>query len=378
MSPAASHPDTDAPLRRTPLYALHIHLGAKMVPFAGYEMPLQYPGGIRHEHEHIRAAAGLFDVSHMGRIRVRGADAAAALEGLVTGDIVNLPEYGQRYTLFTNDDGGVIDDLMVARTADGLMLVVNAACKDADLAYLERHLDGCEVELLSESALLALQGPAAATVIQRYNPEVNDLAFLQAGEFELEGIPCFVTRSGYTGEDGFEIAVPADRAEALAGQLLEQEEVEPAGLGARDSLRLEAGLCLYGHDLDETTTPVEADLAWTVAAKYRKGRAEARFPGAGRILAQLEQGCERRRVGLRAEGRVPVREGADLVDADHQPAGIVTSGGFGPSVGAPVAMGYVRSDCSEAGTRLQAQVRGRYHDLVVTGLPFVRTRYHKT
>jgi len=365
-------------IQRTALYDLHLAREAKMVPFAGYSMPLQYPGGIRHEHEQTRSSAGLFDVSHMGQIRITGNGADTALEKLVTGDISSLSGNRQRYTLLTNGDGGIIDDLMVARRPDSLSLVVNAACKYTDVAYLNDALGGgCRAELLQDQALLALQGPQAAAVMDTLNTAVTGLAFMQAGDFELDGTSCFVTRSGYTGEDGFEISVPETDAAALAERLLAHPAVAPVGLGARDSLRLEAGLCLYGHDLDATTTPVEAGLAWAIAARYRRGEAPARFPGAGIILEQLRTGPARRRAGLRPAGRQPVREQAVLLNADEEAAGTVTSGGFGPSVNGPVAMGYVGAHYSGPGTVLQVVIRDRSHSVHVVALPFIEHHYHK-
>ncbi|MEX2525074.1 MAG: glycine cleavage system aminomethyltransferase GcvT [Gammaproteobacteria bacterium] len=377
MSPTASNPAEAATLQRTPLHALHISRKAKMVPFAGYEMPLQYANGIKHEHEHTRTNAGLFDVSHMGQIRIRGDGADSALEALLTGDIQGLREYSLRYTLFTNEQGGILDDLMVTRVPDGLFLVVNAACKENDFARLQQHLGPtCETEMLPDRALLALQGPAAATVLGQINPDVTGLSFMQAGEFELNGHACLVSRSGYTGEDGFEISVAADQAQALAEQLLEFPQMDPVGLGARDSLRLEAGLCLYGHDLDETMTPVEADLAWAIAKKYRRNDVAPRFPGAGIIMEQIKNGAGRKRVGLKAQGRTPIREGAPVLNNDDI-VGRITSGGFGPSAGGPVAMGYVDNRFADIGTVLQAEVRNRRHEIHVAELPFIQTRYHK-
>lgn len=364
---------------RTPLYELHLELGARMVPFAGYEMPVQYPGGILEEHRHTRSLAGLFDVSHMGQVRLAGPDAAAALETLVPIDIVGLGETHQRYALFTNPDGGIMDDLMVTNAGDHLFLVVNAGCKAQDLAHLRKNIsDRCTVEEPGDRALLALQGPGAAGVLARLAPGVGQLRFMTAARIEVAGIGCFVTRSGYTGEDGFEISVPADRAEKLARALLAEEEVAPVGLGARDSLRLEAGLCLYGHDVDGSTTPVEAGLAWAIQKVRRRGGARAGgFPGAEIILGQMEQGVARRRVGLLPEGRVPVREGAELTAADGRRVGRVTSGGFGPSVGGPVAMGYVETAVATPGTRLYATVRGKELPVTVAKMPFVEQRYYR-
>lgn len=368
-----------APLARTPLHALHRELGARMVPFAGYDMPVQYPNGILKEHLHTRTAAGLFDVSHMGQVRLAGAGAAAALESLVPVDVVGLAVGRQRYALFTNDDGGILDDLMIANFGDHLLLVVNAACKAQDFAHLHAHLDGrCEMTELTDRALLALQGPQAGAVLARLAPETASLTFMTVGRATLAGAACTISRSGYTGEDGFEISVPADRAEALARLLLAEPEVAPIGLGARDSLRLEAGLCLYGHDIDPTTTPVEADLAWALSKARRSGGARAGgYPGAATILRQLEAGVTRKRIGLRPQGRMPVREGADLVDADGRVVGKVTSGGFGPSVGAPVAMGYVEAKLAALGTGLNAIVRGQPVPVTLAALPFVPTRYQR-
>lgn len=378
MCPAAGKPADSESIRRTPLYDLHLEHGGKMVPFAGYSMPLHYEQGIRHEHDHTRAHAGLFDVSHMGQIRLLGTGMDAALEELVCSDITALTVNQVRYTLLTNDSGGVVDDLMVTRRPDGLHLVVNAACKHTDLGLLRAVLDERgKAEMLSESALLALQGPAAASVLHELNPAVIDLDFMQAGDFDIDGTTCFVTRSGYTGEDGFEIAVAAGRARSLAELLLDQADVEPAGLGARDTLRLEAGLCLYGHELDETTTPVEADLAWVIASKYRSGAAPARFPGSERILEQLRTGAARKRVGLKPDGRLPVREGTPLLNGEGLTVGLVTSGGFGPTLGGPVAMGYVNQGYTDPGTELTVTIRNRSHPVHVVALPFVPHRYHK-
>ncbi len=366
-------------MARTPLHALHVELGARMVPFAGYEMPVQYSSGILKEHAHTRQHAGLFDVSHMGQVRLTGDDAAAALETLVPVDVVGLAAGRQRYALFTNDNGGILDDLMIANAGDHLFVVVNAACKTRDIAHMKKFLsDRCSVEELADRALLALQGPAAGAVMERLAPETADMVFMDARMVDLLGMACFVTRSGYTGEDGFEISVPADGAEALARELLDSKEVEAIGLGARDSLRLEAGLCLYGHDIDATTTPIEAALSWAIQKTRRAGGTrEAGFPGAGVILGQMAAGASRKRVGLRPVGRAPVREGADLIDMDGKPAGHVTSGGFGPTLEGPVAMGYVKSVLALPGAELQAIVRGKPHPVTVARLPFVEPRYRR-
>ncbi|OAF15670.1 glycine cleavage system aminomethyltransferase GcvT [Bradyrhizobium neotropicale] len=373
--------DDQNSLRRTPLYALHVSLGGKMVPFAGYEMPVQYPAGVLKEHVHTRSSAGLFDVSHMGQIRLlpksgRLEDAAKALERLVPQDIVALAPGRQRYAQFTNADGGILDDLMVANFGDHLFLVVNAACKAEDEAHLRARLsDDCIIDSLADRALIALQGPKAEAVLAKFCAEASAMKFMDAGPRKVDGIDCFVSRSGYTGEDGFEISVPAGDAERLAKALLDNSDVLPIGLGARDSLRLEAGLCLYGHDIDTTTTPVEAALEWSVQKSRRTGG----FPGAAKILADFDQGASRRRVGLRAEGRAPVREGAPLfADAtSSEPIGKVTSGGFGPSLNAPVAMGCVPTAQSALGTQLFAEVRGQRLALQVAAMPFVKNTYKR-
>ena len=360
-------------LARTALFETHLHLGARMVPFAGYSMPLQYPQGPLAEHRHCRRRAGLFDVSHMGIVHLRGEGTAQALEGLIPAAVTTLEPGRQRYSFLTNDHGGIVDDLVVARLADRLSVVVNAARRDVDLAHLRAGLGpAVVVELRSDLALLALQGPAAQMVLQRHDRSVGDLVFMDVASVQLAGVPCTVSRSGYTGEDGFELAVPTAAAADIFGMLLAEPEVGPAGLGARDSLRLEAGLCLYGHDLDETTTPVEAGLVWAVPPRRRR---EGGFPGAATIGAQLRDGPGRLRVGLMADGRRQVRAGADLRDEDGRPAGTVTSGGFGPTVGAPVAMGYVPPELAVPGTALVAEVRGHEVRCTVTELPFVPHRY---
>lgn len=346
-----------------------------MVPFAGYEMPVQYRAGIIAEHLHTRAKAGLFDVSHMGQARLAGATAAKDLETLVTGDIAALASGRMRYTLFTNDAGGILDDLMVSRSGDHLLLVVNAARKAHDLAHLRRGLGSrVALEVLDDRALLALQGPAAAAVLGRHAPAVVGLAFMSGAAVEIDGLACFVTRSGYTGEDGFEISVPANGAERLARRLLAEPEVMPVGLGARDSLRLEAGLCLYGHDIDETTTVVEADLAWAV---QKRRRAEGGFPGAAVVQRELAEGAARRRVGIRPEGRAPAREHTEIVDATGVVIGRITSGGFGPSADGPVAMGYVAAARAVIGAPVGLLVRGTLRPARVVPLPFVPHRYRR-
>ena len=372
-------------LWRTPLHDLHIAQGAKMVPFAGYEMPVQYTPGVLKEHLHTRAAAGLFDVSHMGQIVLRPRsgkveDAARALETLVPQDIAGIAPSRQRYAMFTNDTGGILDDLMVTNAGDHLFLIVNAACKEADEAHLRTHLAAiCEIEVL-DRALVALQGPQAAAVLARFAPAVADMRFMDVQTHVLNGAACIVSRSGYTGEDGFEISIPASEATALVTALLDQPEVMPVGLGARDSLRLEAGLCLYGHDIDTATTPAEAGLGWAIQKLRRDGGARAGgFPGANIILPQLAKGAPRRRVGLLPEGRAPVREGAKLFadDVSADPIGAVTSGGFGPSVSGPVAMGYVPVSHAADNTVVFAEVRGQRLPVRVSPMPFIAHSYKR-
>jgi len=378
--------DDNESLKRTPLYDLHVSLGGKMVPFAGYDMPVQYPAGVLKEHLQTRTAAGLFDVSHMGQLALRPKsgrveDAARALERLVPQDIVAIAPGRQRYAQFTNKDGGILDDLMVANFGDHLFLVVNAACKDADEAHLRANLsDDCIIDSLADRALIALQGPKAESALAKLCAEAPAMKFMDAGPHRVAGLDCFVSRSGYTGEDGFEISVAAADAAHLAKTLLDNPDVMPIGLGARDSLRLEAGLCLYGHDIDTATTPVEAALEWSVQKSRRTGGARAGgFPGADRILAHFDNGASRRRVGLLAQGRAPVREGALLFasDAGGEPIGQVTSGGFGPSLNAPVAMGYVPTRLSALDTKLFAEVRGQRLPLTVAAMPFVKNTYKR-
>jgi aminomethyltransferase len=378
--------DDNSPLKRTPLHALHIGAGGKMVPFAGYEMPVQYATGVLGEHLHTRGSAGLFDVSHMGQIALRPKsgkveDAALALERLVPQDIVGVAPGRQRYAQFTNGVGGILDDLMVANFGSHLFLVVNAACKAEDEAHLRAQLSEiCVIESLGDRALIALQGPKAESVLAKFCAEAATMRFMDAGPRRVDGIDCFVSRSGYTGEDGFEISVPAEQAERLAKALLASGEVLPIGLGARDSLRLEAGLCLYGHDIDTSTTPVEGALEWSIQKSRRHGGARAGgFPGADKILAQFNDGASRRRVGLRPEGRAPVREGAPLfADAtSSQQIGAVTSGGFGPSINAPIAMGYLPRSQAAAGGLVFAELRGQRLPLRIAPMPFVPNTYKR-
>ncbi|MFS4438777.1 glycine cleavage system aminomethyltransferase GcvT [Paracoccaceae bacterium GXU_MW_L88] len=373
---------TSGDLRRTPLYDLHVELGGKMVPFAGYEMPVQYPLGVMKEHLHSREKAGLFDVSHMGQIRLTHPDgveaAAKALETLVPVDVLGLKEGRQRYALFTNENGGIEDDLMVARRADHLFLVVNAACKDADFERAS-GLAECDAEML-DRALVALQGPAAATALARLAPEVAEMTFMDVRDVDVDGAACIVSRSGYTGEDGFEISIPLDHAESIARKLIEMDEVEPIGLGARDSLRLEAGMCLYGHDLTPETTPVSAALPWAIQKIRRSGGArEGGFPGAGIILPEFDNAPAEKRVGLKPEGRAPMREGVTLYadDQGQTPIGQITSGGFGPSMGHPVAMGYVEAGHAAPGTTIYGEVRGKFLPVTVADLPFHTPDYKR-
>ncbi len=371
-------------LKRTPLYDLHVSLGAKMVPFAGYEMPVQYSLGVMKEHQHCRAAAGLFDVSHMGQVILRADDPEAAkhgLERLIPQDVLALGEGRQRYGFFTNEAGGIEDDLMFANRGDHLFVVVNAACKDADVARMRAALEpGVTVKLLENRALLALQGPKAEAVLAEHHPMVAEMRFMDVVTVPIAGAECWVSRSGYTGEDGYEISVPVAAAQDLAKALLAHEDVEAIGLGARDSLRLEAGLCLYGHDIDATTSPVEGGLTWAIQKTRRaEGHRAGGFPGADRIQREMTEGASRKRVGLLPEGRAPMREGTPLfasADADV-PVGAVTSGGFGPTIGAPVAMGYVETALSENGTALFGEVRGKRLPVSVASLPFVAAGFKR-
>lgn len=378
--------DEQTQLKRTPLYDFHVSLGAKMVPFAGYDMPVQYPAGVLKEHLHTRAAAGLFDVSHMGQVELVAAsgayeDAAKALETLVPVDILGLKDGRQRYGFFTDDNGGILDDLMISRLGERLLVVVNAGCKDADIAHMRAKLPaGVEVLVHDDRALLALQGPKAEAVLASLNSEVAAMKFMDVRELILGDIPALVSRTGYSGEDGYEISVPAERATDLAKALLDQPDCLPIGLGARDSLRLEAGLCLYGNDIDTTTSPVEASIEWGIQKVRRSGGArEGGFPGASRILGELENGVSRRRVGLKPEGKAPVRPPAKLfADAEGKTEiGHVSSGGFGPSVESPVAMGYVPTAMADPGTQVFAEVRGKFLALTVTALPFITPTYKR-
>ncbi len=374
-------PATPSSLLQTPLHALHVELGARMVPFAGYSMPVQYPAGLMAEHQQTRSAAGLFDVSHMGQLRLAGPDAAAAFESLMPVDVIDLAVGKQRYGLLLSDEGGIIDDLMFVRREEDIFVIVNGACKVSDIAHIQSRIGTrCEVIPMPERGLLALQGPQAVTALSRLLTGVEKLVFMTGGAFTWEGTDLYITRSGYTGEDGFEISVADTHAQLLARTLLAQPEVKPIGLGARNSLRLEAGLCLYGNDIDTTTTPVEAALTWAIQKVRRSGGARAGgFPGAAKVLAQLDGTVPlaRKRVGLVALERIPVREPAQLQDLEGRPIGAVTSGLLGPTVDTPVAMGYVGAAFASPGTRLNAIVRGKSVPMEVRAMPFVPARYHR-
>ncbi|SHK88362.1 aminomethyltransferase [Roseovarius marisflavi] len=373
-----------ADLLTTPLNALHRELGAKMVPFAGYDMPVQYPAGVMKEHLHCRAKAGLFDVSHMGQVILRApggyAQAASEMEALVPVDLLGLGEMRQRYGFFTNDQGGILDDLMLANRGDHMFVVINAACKAGDIAHMRAHLPGCEVEEITDRALLALQGPAAEAVLDALVPGAAEMRFMDVAILPSEFGELWISRSGYTGEDGYEISVSDAQAEALARALLAHDDVEPIGLGARDSLRLEAGLCLYGHDIDETTTPVEASLIWGIQKVRRAGGArEGGFPGAERILDEMANGAARARVGLRPEGRAPMREGTQLFENAEGGAAVgqVTSGAYGPTIEAPMSMGYLPRPLATEGTVIYGEVRGKRMPVKVAKLPFTPANFKR-
>jgi aminomethyltransferase len=373
--------DSSAELKKTPLHALHLELGARMVPFAGYSMPVQYPAGLMAEHHHTRASAGLFDVSHMGQLRLVGPDAAAAFETLMPVDVIGLAPGKQRYGLLLTEEGTIIDDLMFVNRGHDLFVIVNGACKVGDIAHIQERIGTrCQVITMPDHGLLALQGPKAVDALQRVVPGVEKLVFMTGAPFAWQGADLHITRSGYTGEDGFEISVPGAQAEALARALLAQPEVKPIGLGARNSLRLEAGLCLYGNDIDTTTTPVEAGLNWAMQKVRRTGGERAGgFPGAARVLGQLDgtEPLTRKRVGLVALERVPVRDHTELQDPQGTRIGEVTSGLLGPSIDKPVAMGYVPPAQAAPGTRVQAIVRGKPVPMEVSAMPFVPNRYHR-
>lgn len=366
----------DSNLLKTPLYDLHVELGGKMVPFAGYAMPVQYPLGVMGEHNQTRASAGLFDVSHMGQVVITGSDADKWIETLVPGNIIDLAPNHIRYSMFTNDTGGILDDLMITKRDNDLFLVVNAACKEQDIAHMRSHLPaGFTLTELTDRALVALQGPKAAEVLARFAPGADEMDFMTYQEVTICGAACYISRSGYTGEDGHEISMPADKAEEICRSLLAEPEVEAIGLGARDSLRLEAGLCLYGHDLTPETTPVEGSLLWAISPRRRE---EGGFPGDKIILDQIEsKEYAKKRVGILPEGRAPAREGTVILNADGAEIGTVTSGGFGPTFGGPVAMGYVKKEFSAIDTEIFLSVRGKQLPARVAKTPFVPQRYYR-
>lgn len=379
MSEPAHHDD----LKITPLHALHIELGAKMVPFAGYDMPVQYPMGVLNEHLHTREKAGLFDVSHMGQAWIEGPDfetVARFFETLVPGDILALAPGAIRYTQLLNVKGGMLDDLMVTRPAEperanSLFIIVNAGCKDDDYAHIAAHLPkGIRLNVIEDRALIAIQGPKAVAAFATLAPAAADMAFMTARAMDVAGVACLVSRSGYTGEDGYEISVPEKDAVAFTKKLLTLPDMAPIGLGARDSLRLEAGLCLYGHDINHQTTPVEAGLLWSIS---KRRRAEGGFPGAAIIQQQIANGVERKRVGILPEGKAPAREGTGIADADGNVLGNITSGGYGPSVGGPIAMGYINAKYAVTGTKIFLAVRGKDRPAVVVNMPFIEKRFHK-
>ena len=359
-------------LKQTPLYNLHLKLDAKMVPFAGYEMPVHYSKGIIHEHLHCRSQAGFFDISHMGQCLILGCDAASELERLTPSDIAGLKVGAQKYTVLTNNEGGIIDDIIITRIDSGLMIIVNAACKDKDFAHLKNHLsEQCVFKELPDQALFAIQGPAAASIIGKFSAQAAGLSFMQAYETEINGIACTISRSGYTGEDGFEISVANQYAEQLACLLLAEDEVEAVGLGARDTLRLEAGLSLYGHELTEAITPIEAGLKWVIKKDHNL------FPGADKIMNQLQLGSEKIRAGLLVESKIPVRDGSVIINNEDEAVGYVTSGSFSPSLGKPIAMALLDRNAAGLGNTLFAIVRDRKIPVTVTRLPFIPHRYHR-
>lgn len=366
-------------IKTTALTDLHIENGAKMVPFAGYSMPVQYPDGVLKEHLHTRAKAGLFDVSHMGQAMVTGKNACASLENLIPIDIEDLPIGEQRYGFFTNTTGGIEDDLMVSRWPEGVMIVVNAACKEIDFAYLAANMTGdAQLNIFDDLALIALQGPAAKDVLARLGHDLSDMGFMQCRDIEIEGIACRMSRSGYTGEDGFEISAHNDQAEKLARILQADPDCAWIGLGARDSLRLEGGMCLYGHDIDTTTTPIEAAIGWAISPARRKGGIrEGGFPGADIILAQMPANISRKRVGLKPVGRAPIREGTEIFDQQQNLIGVVTSGGFSPTLSQPIAMGYINKQNAKLGTIVYAMVRGKQLEIEVSSAVFVANNFYR-
>ena len=368
--------EDNSDLLKTPLHSLHEELGGKMVPFAGYSMPVQYPLGVMGEHNHTREKAGLFDVSHMGQVVIAGKNADKWLETLVPGNIIDLKPNRIRYTMFTDKNGGILDDLMITKRENDIFMVVNAACKEQDIAHMRAHLpEHLELNELNDRALVALQGPMAAAVTARFASSADEMDFMSYAEVEICGAKCFISRCGYTGEDGHEISIPADKADAVCRALLAEDEVEAIGLGARDSLRLEAGLCLYGHDITTETTPIEGALQWSIGKRRRE---EGGFPGAEIILAQLlNNDISRKRVGILPSGRAPAREGTEILDANDVVIGVITSGGFGPTFGGPVAMGYVTTENSLDGTDVFLQVRKKKLEAKVANMPFVPQRYYR-
>ena len=360
--------------KRTPLYELHCALGGKMVDFAGWEMPVQYPMGIMGEHTHCRTKAALFDVSHMGQVLLRGPDAALKLEALVPAALIQLPEGKARYTFLTNADGGIMDDLIVANAGDHLFVVVNASMRDQDIPHMAASLEGIEVTEIFDRALIAVQGPSAEAVVSTHCPQAADMAFMQTLEAPIDGTICRLSRLGYTGEDGYEISIPQVCAHRIASLMLSHPDCEPAGLGARDSLRLEAGLCLYGNDIDPTTSPIEAGLTWAI---QNRRRTEGGFPGAARIMGELADGPTRKLVGIKPQGRAPAREGVEIHDMARNIIGKITSGGFGPTVAGPVAMGYISTENSDIGEEIQLIIRGKPQPAEVCALPFVKQNYKR-
>ncbi|MGB1799400.1 MAG: glycine cleavage system aminomethyltransferase GcvT [Gammaproteobacteria bacterium] len=364
-------------LKKTALYALHIEQNATMVGFAGYEMPVQYSNGVKQEHLHTRENAGLFDISHMGQIKLSGNDAARTLEALIPSNIENLALNAQRYSVLTNEQGGILDDIMATNTGDALFVVINAACKEQDINYIQDHLIGdCQLDVLTDRALIAIQGPKAADVLKRFCPEATKLTFMSGNQFNINNIDCFISRCGYTGEDGFELSIPIEHVDSITRLLLAEEEVELIGLGARDSLRLEAGYCLYGHDLNENTSPVEANLNWVIS-KERLANESPDYPGKKTIQEQRINGTQRLRVGLLSDGKAPIREGESVLNEKEEGIGIVTSGGFSPSVKKPIAMAYIEKPYSETGTNLTVKVRNRIQHVQVVTLPFVKHNYYR-
>jgi aminomethyltransferase len=364
-------------IKRTPLYPLHKELGARLVNFAGYEMPVQYSLGIKKEHLHVRKKAGLFDISHMGQVNLSGDLAVQMLEKITPSDFQSLSESRQRYSLLTNNNGGIIDDLMITNTGDHFFIVVNASCKKNDIEYMRNQLStGCILEEVSDHALLALQGPQASTVMQRFCPEATKMDFMTGRQFIINSTKCFINRCGYTGEDGFEISIPSESAITLAKLLLAEDEVEAIGLGARDSLRLEAGLCLYGHDIDETTTPVEANLNWVISKSRIKDSSQY-YPGIETIRNQLADGISRLRIGLVSEGKSPLREGMTILNEKEETVGNLSSGGFSPSIEKPIAIGYIDKEYAGIGTKLIVKVRDRIQKVHVIAMPFITHQYYK-